>query len=118
MNTAIVINLNYEQCGYELCSSYWQLIQDVMESAGFIKNNRMFLSNLPQDEAYEVARWVIGQLDEHSRNHRYSLIQSIRDFYGLDYRKLVNLMTPPDQSIEVAFIDPGLDARRAELVAA
>ncbi|MFO1381326.1 MAG: hypothetical protein U1F63_13380 [Chitinivorax sp.] len=105
MNTAIVINLNYEQCGQELCCSYWHLIEDVMESAGFVKNNRMFLSNLPQDEAYEVARWVIGQIDEHSKTNRFSLIQSIRDFYGLDYRQLVNLMTPPKQSIEVDFID-------------
>jgi len=108
MNTAIVINLNYEQCGQDLCSNYWHLIEDVMESAGFVKNNRMFLSNLPQDEAFEVARWIIGQIDEHSRTNRYSLIQSIRDFYGLDYRQLVNLMTPPKQSIVVDFIDSGM----------
>jgi hypothetical protein len=105
MNTAIVINLNYEQCGQDLCTRYWHQIEDVMEAAGFIKNNRMFLSNLQQDEAFEVARWLIGQMEEHSKANRFSLIQSIREFYGLDYRQLVNLLTPPKQLIEVDFID-------------
>ena len=66
----------------------------------------MFLSNLPQDETYTVARWVISQIDEHSKTSRFSLIQSIRDFYSLDYRQLVNLMAPPETSrLKWIFID-------------
>lgn len=105
MNTAIVINLDYERYGNELCSQYWHRISAVMEAAGFVRSNRMFLSNLQQDEAFQNARWVIGQIDEHTRHNPVTLLQAIREFYGLDYTQVTNLITPPPQTIAVEFID-------------
>ncbi|MEW9897444.1 hypothetical protein ABWL39_02245 [Chitinivorax sp. PXF-14] len=105
MNTAIVINLDYERYGNELCSQYWHRISAVMEASGFVRSNRMFLSNLQQDEAFQNARWVIGQIDEHTRHNPVTLLQAIREFYGLDYTQVTNLITPPPQTIAVEFID-------------
>ncbi|WP_137936648.1 hypothetical protein [Chitinivorax sp. B] len=105
MKTAIVINLDYERFGYELCSQYWNQVTSVMEASGFILNNRMFLTNLSPEEAYNNARWVINQIDELTRHNSISLSQAIREFYGLDYTQVTNLLTPPTSTIAVEFID-------------
>jgi hypothetical protein len=46
MNSAVIINLDYEQHGSANCQRIWKEIETRMLQAGFVKNNRLFLTKL------------------------------------------------------------------------
>lgn len=107
MNTAIILNLDYEQRNIEVCKRVWSEIEHNMLHAGFVKNNRLFLTNLQKDIACKQARAVVEQLDAKLANEGINLFDCIREFYGIDYQQINNLLAPANEAIEVDFMDTG-----------
>lgn len=107
MNSAIIINLDYEQYGSEVCCKVWQEIEARMVRAGFIKNNRLFLTNLAKDEACQQAKFVVAEVNELFAQESTKVVDLIREFYGLEYQNIQDLLTPTSETIEVNFLDTG-----------
>ena len=107
MNSAIIINLDYERYGSKVCSRVWQEIESRMLHAGFVKNKRLFLTNLAKDDACQQAKGVVAVVEELFLPEGVQVIDLIREFYGLDYQNIHDLLTPSSETIEVNFLDTG-----------
>jgi len=107
MHSAIIINLDYEQYGAETCRRVWKEIETRMLRAGFVKNNRLFLTRLPKDEACAQAKAVVAGVEALFAGENVPVIDLVREFYGLDYQQIHDLLTPTSEAIEVSFVDTG-----------
>lgn len=107
MNSAIIINLDYEQYGSAVCCRVWKEIETRMLRAGFVKNNRLFLTKLAKDDACEQAKAIVAIVGELFAPEKIQVIDLIREFYGLDYQNIHDLLTPANEAIEVDFLDTG-----------
>jgi len=100
MRYAIVINLNYENNPQEDLRDLFRSIHTHMSSAGFKKVERVFTIDLPAAAACVSARQAVGLgLKKHGldgRPHHY-----IKEFYGFEHSKSVNLLAPPVEGIDV-----------------
>lgn len=102
MNTAIVINLDHERLGADGARQIWGMIETALVGAGFIKNNRLFLSTLPPDQAFAAARKLIDALEVRLVEQGLSLYGALLEFYGMDYLNTENLLVPSPASIVVS----------------
>lgn len=107
MNSAIIINLDYEQYGSPVCRRVWKEIETRMLRAGFVKNNRLFLTSLAKDEACQQAKAVVAVVEELFAPENIHVMDLVREFYGLDYQNIHDLLTPASAAIEVNFLDTG-----------
>lgn len=108
MNSAIIINLDYEQHGSANCQRIWKEIESRMLAAGFVKNNRLFLTAKERKVACQQAKSIIAEVDSLlAADNNISVFDSIREFYGLDYDQINDLMSPSDAPIQVDFVDTG-----------
>lgn len=107
MNSAIIINLDYERYGSQICTRVWKEIESRMVRAGFVKNNRLFLTRLGKDEACQQAKAVVSAVEDLFAKDTPPVIDLIREFYGLDYQHIHDLLTPSSAPIEVNFLDTG-----------
>ncbi len=101
MPYVIAINLSYEHHTQDQCAAIWELISQAMLSAGFQRDGRLFMVNLPEKDATTLARRTLDQLasDLHSRNQ--NIYDYLTRFYGYDVAHTTNLLLPPLDSIEV-----------------
>jgi hypothetical protein len=107
MNSAVIINLDYEQHGSANCQRIWKEIETRMLQAGFVKNNRLFLTKLDRDTACKQAKAVVAQVEELMTAQDINVFDSIREFYGLDYQQINDLLAPSSAPIQVDFVDTG-----------
>lgn len=102
MKTAIVITLDHEHLGPESASRIWAGIEQGLLAAGFIKNNRLFLSSLNPEQAFAAAREVTDALEAQLAGQGISLYAALQEFYGMDYLSTENLLVPSSASIIVS----------------
>jgi hypothetical protein len=111
METAILINLDYEHFPYEACKALWAQILERMQAAGFVYNGRLFTIDLDHDdEAYMRARAAFDSIEAHLPEEERRLHEYLKDFYGFKYADLRNMLTPCSKFIEVHEVetnDPG-----------
>jgi hypothetical protein len=107
MNSAVIINLDYEQHSSTNCRRIWAEIESRMLQAGFVKNNRLFLTTLDRDTACKQAKSVVAEVEALLAAQDINVFDSIREFYGLDYNQINDLLGPSNASIEVSFVDTG-----------
>lgn len=107
MNSAIIINLDYEQHASANCKRIWKEIESRMLLAGFVKSNRLFLTAKSRETACQVAKAIIAEVDYLLAADNISVFDSLREFYGLDYDQIYDLMSPSDAPIQVDFVDTG-----------
>ena len=100
MSYAIVINLDYETHPEAVCAEVWYEVKQRMTAAGFRLNHRVFMINLPEEQACRLAKDVIEGMEAHLEFHRKRIFNYMKDFYGYDMEETVNLMLPLD-GIEV-----------------
>jgi hypothetical protein len=106
METAILINLDYEHFPYEDCKLVWSQILEKMRAAGFEYNGRLFTIDLDRDdEAYLRARSAIESIEGHLPEQERTLHEYLKDFYGFRYADLRNMLTPCVKFIEVQELD-------------
>jgi len=101
MNTAIVINLDYQHLPEQTAQRIWKEIDRTLVDAGFTRNNRLFLSPLSPEAASQRVRAVMVQLEARLATEGLSLYGALADFYAMDYLHTENLLVPPTASIEV-----------------
>ena len=107
MNTAIIINLDYEAFPIVKCRKIWGLIEKGMADAGFLKNNRLFITNANPEVAFEKARDVLHQVEDDCRADGEDFQSCIREFYGIPHSQIVDLSLPSAHEITVDFIASG-----------
>lgn len=100
MNTAIIINLDYENTPIEKCRRVWKLIEIRMEQAGFIKSSRIFVTSMDSESAYKQARGVTDNIFEELLANG-DPAHYLKEFYGIPYAQIVDLSTPSVHEIEV-----------------
>ena len=107
LNTAIIINLDYENFPILKCRKVWGLIEDGMAEAGFSKNNRLFLTNVGSEIAFARARDVLHRVEEDCRVQGEDILHCVREFYGIPYPQIVDLALPAAHEITVDFLATG-----------
>ena len=107
MSTVIIINLDYENFPIVKCRELWQCIETAMVDAGFIKNNRLFISNTDSGTAFARARDAMHRVERHCRDEDEDVMQCVREFYGIPYSQIVDLVQPSTQEITVDFLSGG-----------
>ena len=107
LNTAIIINLDYENYPILKCRKVWDLIETAMTEAGFSKNNRLFLTNVGSEIAFARARDVLHRVEENCRALGDDGLHCVREFYGIPYAQIVDLAQPSAHEITVDFLATG-----------
>lgn len=101
MPYGIVINLDHDTHSEQVCRLLWSEIRERMLAAGFRRDGRMFVIDLPAAEACRLARDVLESIEDHLEYHRKHLHKYLREFYGVPLDARVNLLVPPLEGIEV-----------------
>lgn len=107
MNTVIIINLDYESFPIVKCRQLWQRIEKAMAEAGFSKSNRLFISNADSGTAFARARDAMQRIERQCRDDDEDIMQCVREFYGIPYSQIVDLVQPSAQEITVDFLSSG-----------
>ena len=107
MNTVIIINLDYENFPIIKCREVWQRIEMAMAEAGFNKSNRLFISNADSGTAFARARDAMQRVERQCREADEDIMQCVREFYGIPYSHIVDLVQPSTHEITVDFLSGG-----------
>lgn len=107
MNTVIIINLDYETLPVVKCKQIWAVIEMRMTQAGFAKHNRLFATTMKSDAAFKLARSVMAGIEEEFRVQGESVMQCVREFYGVPHSQIVDLAAPLAHEIEVDLMATG-----------
>lgn len=99
MHYAVVINLDYATHPEESCKALWQEIRQRMMEAGFHCDGRIFTICRDEDEASQLARDVIENIEQHKDYYDKRIFLYIKEFYGFDMACTTNLLLPADDSI-------------------
>lgn len=101
MAYAIVINLDRENNPEVVCDELWKFIKDSMLGVGFLYIRNTFTINLPEQEACELARQTIENIESHLEYYNRHLHRYLKDFYGFDIAATTNLLTPATEKINL-----------------
>lgn len=105
MRYAIIINLDYETNSQPECAEVWEHLRRRMLGAGFRMEGRAFTINADEQEACELARRVIDAMDEEALLRGKGMYTFLKEFYGFDQTRTVNLLVPPTDTIEIEIQD-------------
>jgi len=101
MAYAIVINLDRENNSEVVCDELWNFIKASMLEVGFLYIRNTFTINLPAQEACELARQTIENIESHLEYYNRHLHRFLKDFYGFDIAATTNLLTPATEKINL-----------------
>jgi hypothetical protein len=107
INTAIIINLDYENIPIKKCKHLWELIESRMEQAGFVKNRRIFITSMESETAFIQARGAMDSILEEFLSQGECVAHCLREFYGIPYAHIADLSTPSVHEIEVDLMATG-----------
>ena len=107
MNTAVIINLDYEHQHGGTCRSLWDILRTRMERAGFTKSGRRFITHHSVEMASLLATKVMNDVEAVYRADGKALRPYIRDFYCMPDVEVVDLWSPSVNSIEVHQMEAG-----------
>ena len=118
MNSAILINLDYERYPAEICTRLWQAIETRLQHAGFTKHKRLFLSQIERAEAIRRAREVVAAAEAELADAGHDVFDAVHEFYWFEYAHLNDLLSPSHADVEVDYVDAltfftAIEARRA-----
>lgn len=107
MNTAVIINLDYENQHSDQCRTLWKIIETRMQCAGFSKSGRRFMTPKNMDTASRMAEAVMDGIDAEYEAAGQKLRPFIRDFYCIPDVTVTDLWSPSVHSIEVSQMESG-----------
>lgn len=108
--TVVIIDLDYDASPIATCRKVWSLIEKRMSQAGFVKYNRLFVSNADSATAFARARDVMQGVDKEYRDQGEDILQCVREFYGIPgvpFSHIVDLVQPSAHEITVDFLAVG-----------
>ena len=103
MNSAILINLDYERYPGTLCARLWQAIEARMHAAGFAKHKRLFLCAAERVEAIRRARDAVAEAEAELLAEGHLLLDAVREFYWFEYAQINDLLSPNSEEVKVAY---------------
>lgn len=101
MRYDIIINLDYENYTDEQLHGLFGEIQQEMLAAGFVLDGRRFTIDVPALEAQSLARDAIDALERRHQAQGAGIISMLREFFGFEPNKAINLLLPPTEEIHV-----------------
>lgn len=101
MDYAIVINLDYNTNPQDECRAVWSRLCQRMLESGFRTHGRVFTAQMSAEQACELARRVIEDMNEEPVVNGKGIYNFLKEFYGYDQRHSVDLLIPPLDSIEL-----------------
>ena len=101
MRFAIVINLDYDTNPEEICRRLWIEIRDAMMDAGFRLEGRLFTIEESEEVACDLARDIIERLNGSDFMVDQDIYNFLKEFYGYDHSRTVNLLLPPTTEIRL-----------------
>ena len=107
MNSAIIINLDYEMHGTVVCSRVWEEIDRRMQQAGFSKHKRLFVTAMDWATASKQAKAVVAGVETDLAGEGIIVFDVIREFYCFEFKQLNDLLDPLNNPPEVSFVDTG-----------
>jgi hypothetical protein len=107
MNTAVIINLDYETQPIVKCRQLWKMIELRMGAAGFSRNSRRFVTSVDIETACKQAQGVMESIEADYKARGLDATSYIRDFYAVPCNQMINLAVPADQAIEVDLMASG-----------
>jgi hypothetical protein len=99
MRYAIVINLDYDTNDEEQCQRIWYKLRQRMVEAGFRLEGRLFTIAQSEADACELARGVVDDMDSDPLVEGVGIYNFLKEFYGYDHTRSVNLLVPPTENI-------------------
>ena len=108
MQSAIIINLDYERHTVQTCHRVWEEISLGMRTAGFDRHLRLFLAEMDRKAACARAKRVVSEVEDKLTPEGIIVFDVIREFYWFEYQAAVNdLLAPSNEMPEVSFLDAG-----------
>lgn len=107
MQSAIIINLDYESHDSSICKQVWAEIDTHMQDAGFAKHKRLFITNLDRDSASKKAKTIIDAVEDDLEKSGILVFDIISEFYCFSYQQMNDLLDPSHHTPEVSFMDTG-----------
>lgn len=100
MRYGIMINLDYDSYPYDDCRDIWNQIRTRMVDAGFRIEGRLFTIAVPSEEACDLAKAVLDEINLEMGPDKDVYI-FLKEFYGYDHTETVNLLLPPAEGLEL-----------------
>lgn len=107
MNTAVIINLDYESQPIVKCRQLWKMIDLRMAAAGFTRTSRRFVTAMDAPTACKQARGVMDSIEADYQARGLDAVSFIRDFYAVPCDQMINLAVPATDAIEVDLMASG-----------
>jgi hypothetical protein len=101
MAYTVIINIDHANHSFQFCEELWARIADAMTVAGFHHDGRSFSINLPENEARQLARDTMEQLNHELEHHQHHIHRYLTDFYGYDPAYVTNFLLPPQDTMEI-----------------
>lgn len=105
MNSAVIINLDYERHSTEICRRVWEEIAAGMAAAGFTRQRRLFLAAMDRKTAIARATEVVNRVEEMLEHEGIIVFDVIREFHWFEYREIDDLLLPANQLADISVLD-------------
>ncbi|MCK6404617.1 MAG: hypothetical protein L6Q60_01235 [Rhodocyclaceae bacterium] len=105
MNSAVIINLDYERHSVQICRRVWDEIAQGMTEAGFSRHHRLFLAEMDRETACTRAKGVVNRVEELLAAEGIIVFDVIREFYWFEYEQINDLLAPANQMPEISYLD-------------
>ena len=105
MRYVVIINLDYENYEHGKLKALFGEIGTGMQEKGFVVDGRRFTIDVEPEEAQQLARLVIEELEQQHNNEGESIYTYIKEFFGFQVEHADNLLLPPDDEIEVSELE-------------
>ena len=105
MNSAILINLDYERYPRDVCTRLWQAIETAMQNAGFAKHKHLFLTQAGRTDAVRSARAAVAFAEAQLTDAGTEVFDAVSEFYCFDYAHLNDLLVPSNEEVVVDYVD-------------
>lgn len=110
MNSAVVINLDYENHRETTCRQFWETLEARLCQAGFSKRKSLFLTKQDWRTACETAKAVVAGVENEFLASDIDALDIVREFYCFEYVPASDLLDPLNNQPEVSFADTSVFA--------
>lgn len=109
MNTAVLIDLDYQLNPAEACYTAWKILQQCFIDAGFRIQERLFIIAEPLANASELARQALQRAEHRLLTLGLDMGSVVEACSTFEYKVLFPLPCPQPSTtgIEVSFMDTG-----------
>jgi len=105
MRYVVIINLDYENYEHGRLKALFEQISAALQERDFVRDGRRFTIDASPEEAQQLARGVVDELEQRYNAVGESIYSYIKEFFGFEVESAVNLLLPPGDDIEVSELE-------------